>query len=351
MSTQLDVVFKTVKGVELKATIFSPEQATTSPAPAVLYFHSGGLTGGSRLGFLPLWLVESSLGKGWAFVTVDYRLIPTANMDELFEDFRDAYDFVVGEKLESILKESGKSLVDRGKVVIAGASAGVYAASSLALRLSNANLAPKAFLGMYGETNIGADFYNKSKDESTTFGLTTQRSMEDLQYLFSEERLPVIAGDVKWFQCSREGLTEAADLEAYDQTNLTNQLFYNGVTADVFTSIPGLSAQLSSAQLHESDLSGQRKVVPAHLLPYFPLLSLPSNFPPSVLVHGTADKAIPFTDTVVFHDELLRLGVPVLKIIIDHPEAIHGFDRGDRGKWDDYLVPAFEKVCEFVENQ
>ena len=57
-------------------------------------------------------------------MSVDYRLLPQAKPEEIWEDVKDAYEFVV-DALPGVL---GLSNANRGirKVVVAGASAGMF---------------------------------------------------------------------------------------------------------------------------------------------------------------------------------------------------------------------------------
>ncbi|KAI5475869.1 hypothetical protein MNV49_000751 [Pseudohyphozyma bogoriensis] len=216
-----------------------------------------------------------------------------------------AYDLIVSPKLS------------------AGASAGVYAATSLTNALVQRSAVPAAFFGLYGQTNIGNSFYNTVKAANVDLGPASRQSMEDLSYLFSQRRA-VVAGPIKWFSVSRDQVPSEG-LEEYDRTTLTLNLFYNGVTADVFSGSKGVSSRVAEAELEEGDLDGQRRVIPHSLHRYFPLLHIAPGFPPSVLVHGEGDSVIPWTDSKVYgdtvracriqHEDMPRLkasGQPVL---------------------------------------
>lgn len=74
-------------------------------------------TGGSRLGFLPHWLIRYSHARGIHFVTTDYRLIPSTDIRGLEEDVVDAHRFVV-DQLGAVLRQRGYAGIDTSKVVV-----------------------------------------------------------------------------------------------------------------------------------------------------------------------------------------------------------------------------------------
>ncbi|KAM0748450.1 alpha/beta-hydrolase [Meredithblackwellia eburnea MCA 4105] len=354
MSTiRFDAMFKTVQEVPLEATIFAPPAhriAGGRPTnPAMIFFHSGGITGGSRLGHLPPWLVEACIKEGWVFATVDYRLISSAPIDEIHQDFLDAFNFMGSEKLDSLLNERGAPGVDARRIIVAGASAGAYAGAILTNHLVKWGRCPVAYLNLYGQLDIGKYFYNSGLPQSHSLGPATRQTMEQLAYLFREGRKPVIAGDVKWYLRGREGLTDPKETEDYDQTTLTLNLFYNGVTADVFANTQGLSSQLGAPSQKYGDIESQRQIIPQHLQHYFPLVSLSSSFPPSVLVHGIADAVISYDDSVTFAKALKDKERKVELVLVEGEKAGHGFDRFETDMWwRKYLQPAFEKLKGFV---
>ena len=95
--------------------------------PVVLFFHAGGLTAWSRKSINPS-LVQATLKREWTLVSVDYRLLPQATAEDLLEDVKDAYQFVV-DRLPSILNNAswarGLDMARTGRrIIVAGASAG-----------------------------------------------------------------------------------------------------------------------------------------------------------------------------------------------------------------------------------
>ncbi len=100
-----------------KLDIYYPEN---EPAFAtVVWFHGGGLTGGSK--FIPQELLDSKL----AVVAVNYRLLPKATLSDCIDDAAAAVAWVFGE-----IEKYGGS---KRKIFVAGHSAGGYLTTMIGL--------------------------------------------------------------------------------------------------------------------------------------------------------------------------------------------------------------------------
>lgn len=101
----------------LKLDIYHPEGLTD--CPVVIWFHGGGLTGGSKQ-------IPSALkGKGMVVVGVNYRLLPKVTIEECLDDCAEAVAYV----FKHIQEHSGGV----SKVFVSGHSAGGYITMMLAL--------------------------------------------------------------------------------------------------------------------------------------------------------------------------------------------------------------------------
>lgn len=248
MEDTFDVVFKSVRNVPLFATVFPARQfgrKSDQGAPLALYFHSGGLTGGSRLGYFPYWLSEYCNEKGIHLATLDYRLIPTGTLKDVEDDCCDGYRFCATELSKHLVARSLEP-VDTSRMIVyalssltrsvcndtdsislwnsTSASAGVLAASLLVLRIleeAKDLSPPRIFLGLYGMTNIASSFYNVPKDYEASVGKeTSQRSMAEVAHLFDPSRAPVMGTDIKWFRTTIDSVKTENERVEYDQTNL-----------------------------------------------------------------------------------------------------------------------------------
>ncbi len=124
--------YKTLpSGQQILLDIYTPselsERSVPDTDPILLFFHAGGLTSFNRKTLSPH-LVQSVLRRGWTLVSADYRLLPQASGPDLWDDVKDAYEFVLM-RLPNILHNSSAS---RGpqmarkarRIIIGGASAG-----------------------------------------------------------------------------------------------------------------------------------------------------------------------------------------------------------------------------------
>ncbi|KAH9209401.1 Alpha/Beta hydrolase protein [Leptodontidium sp. 2 PMI_412] len=133
--------------------------------PIVLFFHAGGLTAFNRKFLYPS-LVQAILKREWTLVSVDYRLLPQASPEDLWDDVKDAYRFVVDD-LPGVLDMSSAS---RGKeasrkirrVVVAGASAGTYLAFLAARYFDQLSPPPVAIMTYYGIPSFNHAFFKSN---------------------------------------------------------------------------------------------------------------------------------------------------------------------------------------------
>lgn len=108
--------------------IYAPENAENMNLPVVIFFHGGGLEGGSK--HIPNVLKE----QGVIVVAPNYRLSPKVNAPKYIEDAAEAVAWTV----RHIAEYGG----DPNKIFVSGHSAGGYLTLMLAL--------DKSYLGKYG---------------------------------------------------------------------------------------------------------------------------------------------------------------------------------------------------------
>src|SRR5688572_15405348 len=109
-------VYKTAGGVPIKADVHRPDD--DSLRPVLVWIHGGALIMGHREGVsgpVKRWASE----KGYALVSIDYRLAPETQLPEIIRDVEDAFSWVRGE---------GPKLfrADTARIAVAGGSAGGY---------------------------------------------------------------------------------------------------------------------------------------------------------------------------------------------------------------------------------
>ncbi|KAK4703998.1 hypothetical protein P7C70_g2214, partial [Phenoliferia sp. Uapishka_3] len=92
----------------------------SSPAPVVAWTHGGAFIDGAA-GDLSDANLLPTLERGWAFVSIEYRLAPQVKLEQQLEDVREAYEFIRSGKLDEKL---GGGKVDGKKLICSGSSAG-----------------------------------------------------------------------------------------------------------------------------------------------------------------------------------------------------------------------------------
>lgn len=177
-STVVTVAYKTVNEQDVLLDLYPPDPLAgpllRPSVPAIIYFHGGGLTVGNRQSWFPGWLqsecikppslekkinsrvyfLERMSACGYAFVSVDYRLMPSGGITghEILQDVRDVFAFLRRPDLEFILPDGRVLKVDGQRLAVAGTSAGGTCAY---LAATHVEPRPKAVLSMYG---MGGNF-------------------------------------------------------------------------------------------------------------------------------------------------------------------------------------------------
>ena len=234
-NTEETYTYKSTSGGDLLLDVHRDESAVP-PTPAILFLHGGAFREGSRK--------ECGHGyiytrRGYAVISIDYRLLPDVTLPSIIDDVRDALHWV---------RDRGPELagIDPHRIGAVGRSAGGY----LALMAGMFSSPPNVLASYYGFGNI-TRFHHES-----------------------------------WFK-----------LGGYH---------------------PAWSAEGASG-------GRPKKLADDGLLDrYSPAQLIKEGYPPTVLLHGTADTMIPCDESVQMADSLARAGVEHRLITV--PDAGHGFD-------------------------
>nr|WP_255406037.1 alpha/beta hydrolase [Novosphingobium sp. CF614] len=95
---------------------FTPASRVAGPAPLILFVHGGGWKRGDKDNATGRWKAPHFVGEGYAFASINYRLVPQATVEQQAQDVADA--------LAALLARSRQLGIARGKVVLMGHSAG-----------------------------------------------------------------------------------------------------------------------------------------------------------------------------------------------------------------------------------
>ncbi|CAN5551171.1 alpha/beta hydrolase [soil metagenome] len=94
---------------------------TVAPVPLVLFVHGGGWKRGDKRNATGTAKVEHMLAQGYAFASINYRLVPTATVEEQAAD--------VAASLAWVRSNAARLGVDPRRIVLMGHSAGAHLVS------------------------------------------------------------------------------------------------------------------------------------------------------------------------------------------------------------------------------
>jgi len=251
-------VYKVVDGREIKADVIGADPGASKPY--VVWIHGGGLIFGWRKTSPRAPLVRALLERDFVIVSIDHRLAPEAKLAAIVDDVRDAWRWIhdVGPRRFGI---------DPTRVAMAGGSAGAYL-SLLAGYLFQPR--PRALASFWGYGDITARWEADPSEHYRQMGLVT-REEADASLSAPPVQDPAVGVDRSCFYlyCRQQGKW-LEEVTAHDP--------------------------------REDNTWFDR---------YCPIRNVASEFPPTVLVHGTADTDVP-------HEESARLAARLAEVGVKH---------------------------------
>jgi acetyl esterase/lipase len=296
------VVYKRVEGGEVQLDVY-PATAETQPAqqtpgtPVVLWIHGGALIAGTRRR-LQASLQRELARAGFAQVSIDYRLAPETKLPSIWEDVTDAFAWVRGEGARRFGWEARR-------LGVLGHSAGGY----LTL-MAGAHLRPKplALVSFYGYGDVAAAWYSRPDPFYCA------------QPAVPEERARAAVGTVAQAVSEGAGERMAFYLWCRQQGRWPQE-------------VVGLDPERDARAFDR----------------YCPVRSVSAEFPPALLLHGTADTDVPYAQSAEMAAALERAGVTHELVTI--PDGPHGFDRDARVGDGTPAGEALRKAVEFLSER
>jgi len=272
---QKTVTYKQIGDTKIEADVYHFEDSQVRPV--VVHIHGGALMMGSRRG-LPYNLREACQQAGFAVVSIDYRLAPEVKVPDIIEDVRDAFRWVRGAGAQQFH-------FDSNKVAVTGGSAGGYLTMMTGCAIEPRPVALVAYFG-YGDID-GPWLTNPSQHYRTTAALVNE---QDARKVVGDE---VLTGS------SREG----KDRRLFYLYCRQNGLWPHAVTG--------------------WDTMRDRE----KFTPYCPVRNLSADYPPILMIHGTADTDVPVDTSIAMDRALAERKLPHELILI--PNAEHGLGGGE----------------------
>ncbi|ESK95172.1 hypothetical protein Moror_13807 [Moniliophthora roreri MCA 2997] len=314
----------------MELDIYPPTLSTQPFRSAVVYFHGGGLTVGTRESWFPVWLLNRLREAGHTFICPEYRLIPSGGVTghEILEDVKDVFAFLLGAGLQKALEniqldpDSEPRLTfqfDPSRIAVAGTSAGSTCAYLAAVHVQPR---PKAVVSLYG---MGGDFltphYYNPKTKPFLRGREILDPTEFSEFLYpfsSTDTSPVPGSPLEYHPPTYR----IPGYPANPRMLLSRLYLQLGTFLDYYTGQhePSLSASLRKAQGKTS----LAKCISDRDAAIFPSLSLDANWPPALFVHGSEDTAVPVHESKHMHSLLQEVGASSELIIVEGKE--HSFD-------------------------
>lgn len=280
-------VYKTTTHCQIKVDVYRAPQKI-SLSPVVVWIHGGALINGSRTWY-PMDKHHYYHNAGYTVVSIDYRLAPETKLPDILEDVEDAIRWV---------RQEGPSMfhIDPNRMGVAGHSAGGY----LSLMSGLWSPKPQAIVSFYGYGDIIGDWYCKPDP----------------------------------YYCSKERVSKSDAHRMVQGTEHTGERnsgpFYlycrqNGIwPEEVGGKDPSVDREFFISRCPERQVN--------------------KDFPPTLLLHGTADTDVPYYLSSSMAQSLDHAGVPHKMITI--PDGPHVFDEdGTKSE----VINAMKEVIMFLK--
>jgi acetyl esterase/lipase len=289
--TKTTVAYREVDGHEVLADVYRP--AGDDVRPVIVWIHGGALIMGSREGIQPQ-VRSLAEEKGYALVSLDYRLAPETKLPEIISDIEAAFRWLGGEGAR-------RFHLDPERIVVAGGSAGGYLTLVTGYRVTPK---PQALVALYGYGNLIEEWYSTP----------SPHPRHNLRKITREEAEQQTDGTVISDARQRKG--NGGFIYSYYRQN--------GIWPE-----------------HVSGFD--RATIAEKIAPYEPVRHVTAEYPPTLLIHGTKDTDVPYEESTMMAAQFERHGVPFRLETIENGE--HGFGGGDPQK----IEAAYDSMREFIE--
>jgi acetyl esterase/lipase len=289
------VVYKRVGPLEIKADVYAYDDARARPV--IVSLHGGALIMGHREN-PGKDLKDFALTNAYVLVSFDYRLAPETKLSAIAEDLEDTFRWLRKEGAE-------RFHIDPQRVAVTGGSAGGYLTLLTGYRVQPR---PKVLLAYYGYGDLIGDWYSKP----------SAHARHNARKISAEEA---------WKQVSGAPVSDARERKG------DGGIFYNYCRQN------GLWPKAVSAW--------DPAKTPERFFPFMPIKNVTRDYPPTVLIHGTADTDVPFEQSELMAEELRKHGVAFQFYRIKNAE--HGLAGGKKAEIEDAQLKAFAFVKAHLE--
>ena len=289
------VVYKEVGLLGIKADVYHYNDSRLRPV--VVSLHGGALIMGHRESISGP-AKNFALSNGYVLVSFDYRLAPETKLPAIIEDVEDAFRW--------LRREGSKRFhIDPDRIAVTGGSAGGYLTLATGHRVQPR---PRVLLAYFGYGDLIGDWY----------ATPSPHPRHNSKKITAEEA---------WQQVSGSAIADARERKG------DGGIFYNYCrqTGQWPKAVSGWDPRDESEKFR----------------PFMPVKNVTANYPPTVLIHGTADTDVPFEQSQLMAQEFDKHGVAFQFHKIAGAE--HGLAGGKREEIEAAQQEAFEFVKLYLE--
>jgi acetyl esterase/lipase len=237
-----------------------------------------------------------ALTNGCVLVSFDYRLAPETKLPAIIEDIEDAFHWLRSEGPR-------RFHLDPNRIAVTGGSAGGYLTLVTGHRVRPR---PRVLLAFWGYGGLVGDWY----------ATPSPHPCHNRKKCTAEEA---------WRQVSGPAVADARERKG------DGGVFYQ------FCRQTGLWPRAISGWDPHREAE--------KFSPYMPVKNVTADYPPTVLIHGTADTDVPFEESKTMAREFEKHGVQF------ELHTIAGAEHGLAGGKPDEIADAYRKAFEFVKRE
>ncbi len=281
--------YKVAGGCEIKADVYGATAGASKPA--LMWIHGGALIIGSRKQLVNTF-PPNLLGRGYVIVSIDYRLAPETKLPSIIEDVKDAWRWILAEG-------NRRFGIDTDRIATAGASAGGY----LTLMTGHClEPRPRALVSYFGYGDITTPWLSEPSEFYRRQPLVSkEEALGSLGASVSSEPLPQNQR-MKFYLYCRQNAIWPKEVAGHDPNN--------------------------EARWFDS---------------YCPIRNVTAKYPPTLLIHGTDDTDVPYSESKNMADKLAEAGVRHELI------TVKGAGHGLTGAKPEEVARIANRAVEFVE--
>ena len=264
------VVYKRVDDLEIKADVYCPYDQ--QKRAVVVWIHGGALINGHRAS-VPRQLRTFAEQRGYALVSIDYRLAPETKLPEIIADVEDAFAWIRGPGVKQFR-------FDPQRIAVCGGSAGGYLTLVTGYRV---NPRPQALVAFWGYGDLVGKWYSEPSPHP---------------------------------RHNRRKVTKEEALKQVNSTPVSDsrQRKGNGGLYYLYCRQNGVWPQMVS--------DWDPKTEAQKYDPYMPVKNVNKEYPPTVLIHGTKDTDVPHEQSTMMAKQFAEHNVEY---------AFHSIKNGEHG--------------------